>query len=110
MPFQRVPIRSIQSLAHPAWRGFCANPGSRGRAGLLGGGRLPSRALAGLWASVRPHRSVSSPQVLRSRTPARLCRTPGIRWGAATCRVPRAVVLRYDPDEFQAPTRSLLDL
>ena len=108
-PFgQRV---SIWSLRSPPSRRLCAIPLARGRAGLLGGGCPPSWALAGLRASVRPRSSVCSPRVLRSPMTARLlCLILVICWGAAAHRAPGAAVLRHDPDELQAPTRSLLDL
>ena len=109
-PFRRQAI-SIWSLWSPSSRRLCAVPLSRGRTGLLGGGRLLSRALASLRASVCPHGSICSPQLLCSPTTARLlCLILGICWGAAARRAPRAAVLRHNTDKLQAATRSLLDL
>ena len=108
-PFRRQV--SIWSLRSPSSRRLCAVPLSRGRIGLLGGRRLLSRALARLQASVRPHGSICSPQLLCSPMTSRLlCLVLGICWGAAARRAPRAAVLRHDTDELQATTRSLLDL
>ena len=102
---------SIWSLPSPTSRRLCTVPLSREQAGLMGGGCLPSGVLARLWASVCPRCSICSPQLLCSPTTARLlCCVLGICWGAAARRAPRAAVLRHDPDELQAATRSLLDL
>ena len=101
--FRRVTIRSIQSLGK-----FCTVPFFQRQAGLFGNGCLPSWALLWLWASIHPFWST---WVLLVPAPAWLCsRISGLHLGTAACRVPGAVVLRYDADEFQAPTCSLLDL
>lgn len=89
----QVHFRSIHSLGK-----VCTVPLFQRQAGLLGGdGCLPFWALVWLWASIRP---CWSTWVL----------VPIPHRGAAVRWVHRAVVLRDDTHEFQAPTGSLLDL